>query len=133
MTRLTPSMQTEFLQLARNKQVCAVCRDGLQLAQDAFGTSISPDWLDALDSAACEMATEATAHFLHPDQRQWRVLISDWRALPGWHDKLCFLKQHLMPPTSYMQGRYGARYRGLLPLLYLHRALRGLWRLWWQS
>ncbi|WP_089717476.1 nucleotidyltransferase family protein [Candidatus Entotheonella palauensis] len=131
-TRLTPDMQTAFLQLAQNKHVCAVCHDGLQLAQDAFHTPMPAALLEVLHAAASGGSTEATAHFLHPDQRQWRVLISDWRALPRWRDQLRFLKEHLMPPANYVQRRYGTRHRALLPLLYLHRALRGLLRLWWK-
>lgn len=128
-SRLTPDAQEAFRQLARSKQVCAVCVEGLQLAQTFFGTDIPAAWLASLDPSGPEM----TARFLHPSPRQWRVLFSDWRALPSWRDQMRFLREHLMPPASYVQRRYATRHRVLLPLLYLHRALRGLWRLWRQA
>lgn len=127
--RLTSGEWEAFLQLARCKQICAVCLDGLQLAQTYFDTSIPAAWLASLE----QPSPEVTARFLHPQPRQWRVLISDWRALPGWRDKLRFLREHLAPSASYIQRRYAASHRLLLPVLYLHRALRGLWRLWWQA
>lgn len=126
----TTSVEWEtFLQLARRKQVCAVCLDGLQLAQKYFDTSIPDAWLAELDPAG----PEVTAHFLHPQPRQWRVIISDWRALPGWRKKLRFLREHLVPPANYVQRQYTVHHRVLLPLLYVHRALRGIWRLWRQA
>ncbi len=122
---LTSEAWERFLQLARCKQVCAVCLDGLQLARNAFDTPLPAERLVALESAA----PERTARFLHPQPRQWRVLLSDWSALSGWRQKLTFLREHLLPPARYIQRRYAIHHRALLPLLYLHRALRGLWRL----
>ncbi len=84
---LTPDGWETCLQLAQRKQVCAVCVDGLQLAQTCFGTAIPADFLNACSTAAPGTATEATARFLHPHQRQWRIIILDWQALPGWREK----------------------------------------------
>ncbi len=126
---LTAGEWEAFLQLARHKQVCTVCLDGLQLAQTYFGAAIPAERLAAL----ARSSPEKTARFLHPQPCQWRVMISDWRALSGWRNKLKFLREHLMPPASYIQRRYTVRHRVLLPVLYLHRALLGVWRLWRQS
>ncbi len=128
-SHLTPEVWEACLQLARRKQICAVCLDGLQLAQTYFGTSIPVAVRDRLHAFTPATSVEATAHFLHT-QQQWRVILSDWTALPSWRDKLRFLKEHLLPPANYVQRRYNTRYRIFLPLLYLHRAAQGLWRLW---
>ncbi|PON14892.1 hypothetical protein C2W62_26680 [Candidatus Entotheonella serta] len=44
-SRLTPDEWETCLQLARYKQVCAVCHDGLQLAKAYFDTSVPSGWL----------------------------------------------------------------------------------------
>jgi len=57
------------------------------------------------------------------------VLVSDWRHLRGWGVRARFLREHLLPSPSYMRSRYPGSSAGLLPFLYVHRALAGLARL----
>ena len=80
----------------------------------------------AVDTA---MLNEATARYLDSDQRHWQLLLADLGALTGWTHRCRYLWQSLFPPATYLLHRYNVTNRILLPMLYVHRTIRGLWRL----
>jgi hypothetical protein len=127
---LTCAEQGEFVRLAGHKHVRAICRHGLELAQHCFATPVAADLLAALRLPDDHATWEATARFLSPHQRRWQLLRADLHALPGWLNKVRLLQEHVLPPATYLLTHYGTTRRALLPVLYLHRALRGFWRLW---
>ena len=54
-------------------------------------------------------------------RRQW---ILDFEAIPGWADRLQFLRELMFPPVAYMQARYPEP-KSWLPWLYVRRATAG--------
>lgn len=63
-----------------------------------------------------------------PAARPWAVLCDDLRCTRGGRRKLQLLREHLLPPTTYMLKKYNVRSRGLLPALYLRRVVAGVAR-----
>jgi hypothetical protein len=50
------------------------------------------------------------------------------RAIPGWAGRLQFLYEAAFPSAEFVGQQYGVRSRALLPLLYVHRGVTGLFR-----
>ena len=59
----------------------------------------------------------------------YRQLRDDLRCTPRLGQKLRLLREHAVPPPSYMMARFGARSRALLPALYMRRAARAAMRM----
>jgi hypothetical protein len=62
------------------------------------------------------------------EQGSWtqaRALRLDLDALPNWRARGRLIREHLVPPASYMRARYGVQWNVLLPGLYFWRALVG--------
>jgi hypothetical protein len=72
---------------------------------------------------------EPTAVYLLHDRRWHHELSSNLRGLRRWRDRVRLLREVLFPAPSYMQRTYGLAPGSLgtflLPMLYLHRGLRG--------
>jgi hypothetical protein len=118
----------EFLKLAAEKKVRAICLKGLSLARDWFKTDLPEDLIDRwlLSDKA-----EESERYLNSDMRRLDILVSDLENLSGWR-KLQLLKEHAFPPADYMFSRYSVTNRLLLPALYLHRGVTGAWK-WFRS
>jgi hypothetical protein len=113
--------------LVADKRVGAVCARGLALAQQWFGTRLPAGLLEQLQAGG----DEACAAYLGGHLRRLDILLSDLKALPGWRGRWQLLREHVLPPASYMRASYGISNRALLPLLYVHRVARGV-RRWFQ-
>jgi hypothetical protein len=112
-----------FVDLAVARRMRGVCARGLQLADAAFG-EIDPAWLREL-SAPSALA-EPSAAFLGGGLRQVDILRADLVAMPDWRARVQLLREHVFPSSLFMYERYRTRQPIVLPLLYLHRLLRGL-------
>jgi hypothetical protein len=128
--RLSAVEFSEFSQLARRKQMAAVCGHQLRLAQATFGTAVPWSVLDAL---AAPVEQEPSAAYL-ASQRGWRhELASSVRGLPRTADRMKLVRRVLLPSPSYILGAYGLRDTALgpwlLPVLYVHRNVRGAWKI----
>jgi hypothetical protein len=125
--QLSPEDVRRFVGLARAKRVGAVAARGLGLARARFHASISDHTLAELASAA---ANEPSAVYLQPGRRWFDELTSNLLGLPNWRNRFAFLREVLFPDRHYMWNCYGltgARLAGvLLPVLYVHRAMRGV-------
>lgn len=119
--RMDPAAWERVIALATDRRVCAVCARGLTLAAATFGAPVPPWVLEALDATG-----EPTAAYLRPELRRVDILRSDLRAL-GWGARARLLREHLLPSPAYVLASYGTGRRVLLPLLYVHRILRGVW------
>ncbi len=127
-SRLTTAEWADFLDLADRRKVVAICRQGLSLAVEHFGTVIPPLVMaDARVSSAADRH-EPSAAFLSRDRAQLATLVSDLRALRSWSDRGRLLREHLCPPSAYMRQVYAPSSRAPLPALYVWRAVRGAWR-----
>ncbi len=121
----------ELVARAVTQRIAAVCAQGLGTSQEWFRTEIPQQVLAALRAApALEQPTVA---YLAPN-RTWRdETASTLRALPRWRDRLRLLREIALPSPQYILRAYGLGGPGLgkalLPALYLHRGVRGVWRL----
>jgi hypothetical protein len=127
--RLSPVEHTAFVTMATEKRLRAICDSSLQLAHHCLSTPLPSGLTTAGQPGDVAVTTEATACFLHA-RRRWHDLWADLWALPGWSNKWQLLAQQVVPSPAYMLSRYATTRRTLLPALYCHRVLLGLWRLW---
>ena len=130
-SRLPPSAFEAFTALAVRKGVAAICAYELELARSRLGTRVPADALAEL-AARGRDAGEPSAEYLAPG-RGWREeLASNVRGLPRWSDRLRLLREVAFPAPRYMLRAYRldgvAAGAALLPALYVHRGLRGLWQ-----
>lgn len=123
-TRLGPAALQKFAELAESRRVRRLCLDGLALTQRHFGTSLPQDVMDTL---AAPGPRELSAQYL--EIGRMHCLVKDIQSLPNWRDRLRLSKEHVFPPADYMLEKYRVSRRAWLPALYLHRGVRGLWRL----
>jgi hypothetical protein len=129
-SHMKPEEAEAFARLVRDKQLRAVCTSSLRLAQQCFATPLPMDLMEALEANDGFGLDEVTASFLKPHLRGLDILLSDLETLSHWRDKLCLFKEHVFPPAKYMLNHYCTTNRALLPVLYIHRVLRGAWKLW---
>lgn len=123
---LTPAQWAQFQTLSAEKRLGAVCRDGLKAAWEAFGTAFPEPALAFLSAPAS--AGDIPLTWLAG--RHGRRLLTDLWHLPDWGQRLAVLKETLFPPAAYLFNQYRTRNRWLLPLLYGHRAVKGVWKYW---
>ena len=100
-----------------------LCLHGLRAAERHFGTAIPDDVAGALSST--DACAEPSARLL---AGAGDPFFEDLRALGSWSRRLRFLREAAFPSADYIREHYGVRARSLLPLLYLHRGVSGLWR-----
>jgi hypothetical protein len=110
-----------FISLARTKGIAEFCIDGLTTAIEAFNTQIPAGVMDALQTAARDEASSATR--LRASETAW--FIANLRALPGWRQKISFIKQIALPSPTYMMEKYHTSNPLVFPFLYGHRAVNG--------
>jgi hypothetical protein len=129
-SQLSGARLDSFARLAADKGVAAVCAHGLTLARLWFGTEIPDHLIDELASAGDR---EPSAEYLRPRRTWLDELRSSLRGLPRWRDRSQLLREILFPHPRYMMASYGlsttARSSTLLPVLYVHRAANGVWKL----
>jgi hypothetical protein len=124
-SQLSPTELSRFVDLATRKRVRTICRDILTGARERFGTPV-PEWVTRrLDEVPHD---EPTAVYLERNRRWHHELSSNLRSL-GWRDRMRLLREVFLPTPDYMQQSYGFAPGSvsslLLPMLYIHRALRG--------
>lgn len=78
-------------------------------------------------------ADDPSRAWLDPNRDQLQDAVDDFRALSGWRDRARLLREHLLPPVSFMRTRYGAAPGVVLPVLYVHRVVSGgaKWMFYW--
>jgi hypothetical protein len=111
-------------ELARCKGLEEICLDGLLAAADCLATPIPAAALASL-RAAHSRHSIAVARFSAP---RWRWELSQLAALSDWRQRIRLVRQHLFPAPDYVLEKYHTGRRALLPLLYLHRSIAGLWK-----
>lgn len=119
-----------FAEMALQKKMAAVCARGLRLSQQTFRTAV-PEF--ALSRLVTPGEGEASAAYLASDRRWHDELVSILRSLPSWRDRLRHLREVLFPSPQYMLGAYNLNDHPLgtllLPALYVHRNLHGVWKI----
>jgi hypothetical protein len=126
-SRLPEHELERFVVLAIDRKIAAICAHQMALSRARFGTAISDAIIARL--AARERMEPSTA-YLRPSRRWHNELASNVRGLTRLSDRLRLLREVLLPGRRYMLAAYGlgAGAFPLLPALYLHRCVSGLWR-----
>lgn len=106
---------------AERARVAAVVDHSLRAAAARFATPLDPALLARLRAAT----GEPSAAFIDGVRRPVDWLVSDLAASRSLTRRWHLLREHLLPPLAYMRQRYAAWPGALLPLAYVHRALRG--------
>jgi Uncharacterised nucleotidyltransferase len=128
LARLQPADLDRFAAMAVEKGVAAVCQRQLALVHARFGTRVPSRVIASLSSRS---AAEPSENYLRPERKWHHELTSVLRGMPDWRDRGRLLSEVLFPSRRYMLSAYGFRPGppafAVLPLLYVHRALRGGW------
>ena len=120
--RLVEGDWRRLIRIARERQISAICADGLGRAAGLFATAVPATVLKTLNDAG---RSDPSRRYVERDVRRLEVLRDDLRRLRRWRDRLHLLKEHAFPPAAFMSNRYGSRSRLFLPLLYAHRLVTG--------
>ena len=127
---LTPTELDEFARLAQAKKIAEICAHGLRLAHTMFETPFPAELLADLER---QDRIEPSAEYLASERRWHHETIASLRALPRFGERVRLLRRVLLPTPQYMLGAYGLRGKPLgawlLPALYLHRNVRGAWKI----
>jgi Uncharacterised nucleotidyltransferase len=121
-SRLRPTEMSQVQEMAAARGLGQVAADGLALARDRFGNRAADPVIDGLRARGVR---QDDAMLIQGSWTQARVLRLDLDALPNWRSRGRLIREHLLPPSSYMRARYGVRSKLLLPALYVWRALLG--------
>jgi Uncharacterised nucleotidyltransferase len=126
-SRLSDAELQRFALRAIDKQVAAVCLHQLLLTRARFHTRL-PDGLTAALSSP--RSGEPSGTYLQAGRRWHDELLSNMRGLAGWRDRLRLMREVTLPSPDYMVEAYGVGRHGrvLLPMLYVHRLGRGVWK-----
>jgi hypothetical protein len=120
-SRMSAQELQEFVELAAAKRVRALCAAGLMRAVECFGTPLPEVFL-----ATLLQGSEKDPSAVYLRSGPLGMALEELRSLPDWGSRGRYVKEHLYPPADYMLRKYGRSSRAWLPLLYAHRALRGL-------
>lgn len=119
----TTAQWENFVRLADEKGLRAVCLDGMKRSRDCFHTCYPEAVLAALTHTGAE---EPAAIYLGGGnlRQQWM----DFCAIKGLRARCRFLLEVLFPPIAYMQIKYPKAAPGWLPWLYTRRAFGGVFK-----
>lgn len=120
----TPEQWLEFAAAALAGRLQLLCADGLKSAQQAFGTRV-PAAIEAMLARRSNVPALQVGRFR---MARWRWELAELMALPTWRARFGLFKEHLLPSRAYLQEKYQLRSRRWLPILYLRRALVGVWK-----
>ena len=128
-SRLSPSELDGFSRLAVRKGVAQICAHELERARERLGTHVPEQVMRVL---AAPGRAEPSAVYLEPERRWRDELVSNVRGLRRWSDRIRLLREVAFPAPGYMLRAYRldavTAAGALLPALYVHRGLRGLWK-----
>jgi hypothetical protein len=128
-SHLAESQFDRFADIAVTRSMAAIGARGLSLARAWFHTNVPESVTGTLMAAGID---EPSAAFLGADRRWHDELVSSIRGLPRWRDRLRLLREVILPSREYMLDTYGLGAgplgAALLPVLYVHRGMRGVWK-----
>jgi hypothetical protein len=122
---MTPKEFEKLVDLAQEKQLSAVCADGLAVTRNKFGSTFPAEVVATLARNGKREPIKLPGN----NPSQLRGLLEDFRCLSSWRERLLLAREHLFPDPEYMRIKYGNNERYLLPFFYAHRAVRGLYRM----
>jgi hypothetical protein len=120
---LSAAQWDEFLRLAGQKGLRAVCLEGIEQTRSRLATPVPQQVLDELGRPG---SPEPAAQYL--DARHLKRRWLDLCAHEGLAGKLRFARELAFPPAAYMRERFPHARPNWLPWLYILRGLGGLRR-----
>jgi hypothetical protein len=118
----SPEDWRRFIAVVSAKRTKAVCLDGLLAAQKAFNFCLPDEVLHHLGVIG---RTEPSAAYLR--RGVWRKrLLAELPAMENWKERRELLWEWMFPPSAHMRRKFGSEDSRLLPLLYLRRAVVGV-------
>lgn len=121
--RLEPAGWRQFVALATERQMAAVCASSLERAAFWFHTRVPESAAERLRVAQTRAGERSAAYLSARPQAE--ALIDDLRTLRSWRDRWRLVREHLFPSAAYMRRVYAPASALPLPLLYLWRITRG--------
>lgn len=118
----------QFRSLVIDKGLNEICQSLLSRTAELFDNTAALQLAQQFDQTG--RSNDPSALFTDPDISEWRRLLSDMKSLPNWQQRSLLVREHLLPPTSYMLKRFQTENHWLLPWLYLKRLIQGFGRLW---
>jgi hypothetical protein len=123
-----PALEVErFASLAIDKRVAGICERQLTKTSACLRTRVP----DLLSKRAAAAPPEPSAVYLR-DRRRWHhELWWNLRGLGRWRDRVRLVREVLLPSPQYMLDSYrlGASGVLLLPVLYVHRSVYGVFKI----
>lgn len=104
---LTPHHWQKMLSKTASKQLSAITLDALKNCHLLFNTDIPSEHLDAL--SAQSQSPEPSQIFLQRDLSEWRYFLNDLNAMPNFSEKLGFIRETILPNSSYIREQMGTR------------------------
>ena len=120
-SRFDRSEWQAFSAAAANRAIRTLSLPGRRLAEERFQTALPSEVVTALSAGA----PEPSAVFLRKDLRPVDRLVADLRAL-GPRAAVRLIREHVLPPSDYMQAKYGLRSRVWMPAYWAIRVLSGM-------
>lgn len=111
--------------LACERRIAGLCLDGLREAREHLGSSLPRTVEEALASAG---PGEPSRHYLRGAVSKRAVLANDLTTLKSWRARMRLLREHIIPRPAFIRQRYGVTSVWLLPVLYAHRLVTGVYR-----
>ena len=126
--RLSPQEWDLFLALATQKQLAAVCHQGLTLTALLGCPAASLPRVRELGATSRALA-EPSAAYIGGAGGDLRLLTLDLLAARGPCAKFRLVAGHVFPDAAYMRNAYGVTNPLALANAYVRRAALGLWRM----
>ena len=132
--RLSPEDVGRFRARVKSLGVSALVARALNDARSLVDAEAIPLLQrEAVRAIAADGADDRSRAWLDPNRDQLQDALDDFRALSGWRDRARLLREHLLPPVSFMRATYGAVPAVVLPAVYAHRVVSGgvKWVFYW--
>jgi hypothetical protein len=120
-TRLTDGDLDAVATLARSHGLGRVASDTLTSCHRWFGTPNAARLIRLLGRSG---ELKEVVIGMEPGTLA-RTLLQDVQALPTWRQRLSLVREHVLPPASYMREKYGVRSNLILPAVYAWRVIAG--------
>jgi hypothetical protein len=122
---LTDTQWRHAIALADDRRLSTVCANLVRTAHDLFATALPPAAVSWIAAQRATLLPPEFRSFGRPGRRILDVFLSDFISTRNWRARTRLLREHLLPPRSYMRALYQTEQTWAIPALYLHRILTG--------
>ena len=116
---LTRQQWDDFAELALERDLVPICRDGLERAQGLYRTPIPDGLFDRIETEKSKSYRQ-----LALKEPSYRGILFEIQSIPTPSQRLRYLRETVFPDRRYMEQRFGITGNASLALAYLRR----IWR-----